>query len=136
MPATAHATEPLPLVSASDLTNPLLKVADAMTDSPRTCSPTSTVLETALLMRDAGCGVVPVTDGGRPVGIQTDRDIAMALPDREAGLPTSPVSEVMSDQLVTVERDASIESAMEKLGGEGGGAACSWWTPRDCSPAS
>ncbi len=119
MPATAHATEPLPLVSASDLVNPLLKVADAMTASPRSCSPASTVLEAALLMRDADCGVVPVTDGGRPVGILTDRDVALALPDREAGLPTTPVSELMSDRLVTVDRDATIESAMEKLGGEG-----------------
>lgn len=119
MPATAPATEPLPLVSASDLVNPLLKVADAMTANPRNCSPASTVLEAALLMRDADCGVVPVTDGGRPVGILTDRDIALALPDREAGLPTTPVSELMSDRLVTVDRDATIESAMEKLGGEG-----------------
>jgi CBS domain-containing protein len=119
MPATAPATEPLPLVSASDLVNPLLKVADAMTASPRSCSPASTVLEAALLMRDADCGVVPVTDGGRPVGILTDRDIALALPDREAGLLTTPLSELMSDRLVTVAHDAPIEAAMEKLGGEG-----------------
>lgn len=119
MPAPVPATEPLPLVSASDLVNPLLKVGDAMTASPRSCSPASTVLEAAMLMRDAACGVVPVTDGGRPVGILTDRDIALALPDREAGLPTTPVSDLMSDRLVTVDRDATIESAMEKLGGEG-----------------
>ncbi|MHB1560223.1 MAG: CBS domain-containing protein [Isosphaeraceae bacterium] len=119
MPATVHATEPLPLVSASDLVNPLLKVADAMTANPRSCSPASTVLEAALLMRDADRGVVPVTDGGRPVGILTDRDVALALPDREARLATTPVSELMSDRLVTVDRDATIDSAMEKLGGEG-----------------
>lgn len=119
MSATLPATEPLPLVSAADLVNPLVKVADAMTANPRTCSLASTVVEAALLMRDADCGVVPVTDGGRPFGILSDRDIALALPDREARLATTPVSELMSDRLVTIDREATLESAMEKLGGEG-----------------
>jgi CBS domain-containing protein len=119
MPATVRATEPLPLVTASDLVNPLLKVSDIMTAAPRTCSPSSTLLEAALLMRDAECGVIPVTQAGLPVGILTDRDIAMALPDRGADLTSTPVSEVMSDRLVTVDRDAPLDAAMEKLGAEG-----------------
>jgi CBS domain-containing protein len=109
----------MPLVSASDLVNPLLKVSDVMTASPRTCSPASTVLEAALVMRDCGCGVMPVTDAGRPVGVLTDRDIALALPDRGKDLPGTPVGDVMSRQLVTVERDATLESALERLGAEG-----------------
>ena len=107
------------MISASDLINPLLKVADAMTPDPRTCSPASTVLEAALVMRDADCGVVPVTEAGRPVGLLTDRDIALALPDHETDLATTPVGDIMSRDLITVERDATLESAIEKLSGEG-----------------
>jgi CBS domain-containing protein len=109
----------MPLVSASDLVNPLLKVSDAMTPAPRTCSPASTVLEAVMVMRDADCGVVPVTDAGRPVGLLTDRDIALALPAHETDLARTPVGDVMSRQVITVQRDSTLDSAMERLGGEG-----------------
>jgi CBS domain-containing protein len=55
--------------------------ADVMTAAPRTCSPFSTITEAALIFRDEDCGVVPVLDGGNPVGILTDRDVALARPD-------------------------------------------------------
>ena len=56
--------EPVPLVTESDLVNPMLKVADAMTVAPRTCSPASTALEAVMIFRDEDCGVVPVTESG------------------------------------------------------------------------
>jgi CBS domain-containing protein len=119
MPDNTGATQPMPLVSAADLVNPLLKVADAMTPGPRTCSPASTVLEAALLMRDADCGVVPVTEAGRPIGLLTDRDIALALPNYEANLAGTQVGDIMARQLVMIQRDSTLDSAMEMLGREG-----------------
>lgn len=119
MATTPAATEPLPLVSAADLINPLLKVADVMTPAPRTCSPASTVLEAVLVMRDANCGVVPVTEAGRPVGLITDRDIALALPAHEDDLARTPVGDIMTGEMVTVPSDAGIDTAMGRLGGEG-----------------
>jgi hypothetical protein len=65
MPGTTAVIQPMPMVSASDLVNPLLKVSDVMTASPRTCSPASTVLEAVLVMRDGDCDVMPVTEAGR-----------------------------------------------------------------------
>lgn len=117
--ADLHAADPLSLVSAAELINPLLKVSDVMTPASRTCSSASTVLEAVMVMRDADCGVVPVTDAGRPVGLLTDRDIALALPGREGELAGTPVDRIMSEQLVTVDRDARIDAAMERLGGDG-----------------
>jgi CBS domain-containing protein len=119
MPDTMTASDPLPLATASDLINPLLKVSDAMTPAPRTCSPASTVLEAALVMRDADCGVVPVTEAGRPVGVLTDRDIALAMPDHEDDLARTPVGDIMNRDLITVPRDSTLDSAMDRLGGEG-----------------
>ena len=55
--------------------------ADIMRPDPRTCSPFSTVLETTVIFRVEDCEAVPVVDEGRPVGIVTDRDVALALPD-------------------------------------------------------
>lgn len=119
MAESTAVTEPMPLTTAADLVNPLRKVADAMTSSPRTCSPASSVVEAALVMRDAGCGVVPVTDAGRPVGLLTDRDIALALPDRDGDLSNATVADLMTGSIITVEQDDSLESAMGRLGQEG-----------------
>ena len=58
---------------------PALTAADVMTASPRTCSTFSTVLEAVMIFRDADCGVVPVLEDGKPVGVLTDRDVALAL---------------------------------------------------------
>ena len=64
--------DPIPLVTESDLVNPMLRVADAMTVAPRTRSPASTVLEAVMIFRAEDCGMVPITDAGKPVGILTD----------------------------------------------------------------
>jgi CBS domain-containing protein len=85
-----------------------LTAADVMTPSPRTCSPFSTVLEAVLIFRDADCGAVPVVDAGIPVGILTDRDVALALADYP-DLASRPVSEVMTRDVVTVAPDTPID---------------------------
>jgi CBS domain-containing protein len=112
-------TDPVPLVAESDLVNPMLKVADAMTVAPRTCSPASTVLEAVMIFRDADCGMVPITDAGKPVGILTDRDLALAIPDHESDLGRTAVGDLMKTDLVTIDLDETLEAAMERLGGHG-----------------
>ena len=78
-----------------------LRVADVMTANPRTCSPFSTVLEASMLFQDAGCGAVPVVDAGRPIGILTDRDVALAVANNP-DLGSLPVTEFMSKDVVSV----------------------------------
>ncbi|MGC8640784.1 MAG: CBS domain-containing protein [Isosphaeraceae bacterium] len=117
--AAVAQTPPLPLVTEADLVNPLIKVSDAMTSSPRTCSPASTALEAALVMHDADCGVMPVVDVGRPVGVVTDRDIALALPSHDTSLGRAPVSELMKNDVVTITPDASLTEAVAALGHHG-----------------
>ena len=116
---TGARPEPVPLVSPSDLVNPLLKVSDAMAADPRTCSPASSALEAVLIFRDADCGIVPVTDGGKPVGTITDRDIALALAEHNSDLARIPVGVLMRKDLVTIAADASLDAAVESLGGHG-----------------
>ena len=90
-----------------------------MTVAPRTCSPQSQVIEAVLIFRDADCGVVPITDAGKPVGVLTDRDVALALASHETDLASTPVGELMSKDVVTIGLDDSLELAMEKLGDYG-----------------
>ncbi|MBV8268167.1 MAG: CBS domain-containing protein [Planctomycetaceae bacterium] len=88
--------------------------ADIMTASPRICSPYSTVLEATLISRDEGCGAVPVVDEGRPVGVATDRDVALAVPD-DPDLADRPVSDIMSRGVVAVRPDDPLDVVNEKF---------------------
>jgi CBS domain-containing protein len=92
--------------------------AELMTPNPRTCSPFSTVLEAVMIFRAADCGAVPVLDQGKPVGVLTDRDVALAVaefPD----LAARPVSDIMTRRVVSVAPDTSIEIVKEKFGDAG-----------------
>jgi CBS domain-containing protein len=89
--------------------------ADVMTPNPRTCSPFSTVLEAVLIFRDADCGAVPVVDAEKPVGVLTDRDVALALADYP-NLAGMPVADVMTKGAVTVAPDATLEAVKEQFG--------------------
>jgi len=110
---------PIPLVTSSDLVNPMEKVGDVMTASPRTCHPASTVIEAVMIFRDADCGVIPITDAGKVLGVLTDRDVALALAGRETTLAETPVEDLMSKDLVTIGFDDTLEVAVERLGEQG-----------------
>ena len=92
--------------------------ADVMTLSPRTCSPFSTVLEAVLIFRDADCGAVPVVDAGVPVGILTDRDVALALAEHP-NVSDLPVSEVMTKGVVTVTPATPLDALKEQFASHG-----------------
>jgi len=89
-----------------------------MTPSPRTCSSFSTITEASLIFRDNDCGAVPVQEDGKPVGILTDRDIALAI-GRFPDLPDRPVSEIMTRETATVPADASLEDVKRAFGAHG-----------------
>jgi CBS domain-containing protein len=97
-----------------DETQRPLTAADVMTPGPRTCSAFSTILEATMIFRDVQCGAVPVVDGGKPIGIVTDRDVAMAVstyPD----LDRRSVSEIMTKDVITVAPDALLPEVAEKF---------------------
>ncbi len=49
-----------------------------------------------LIFRDADCGAVPILEDGKPVGLLTDRDVALALTEHGENLLRLPVSDVMT----------------------------------------
>jgi CBS domain-containing protein len=103
------------MVSMRNQSNTPLTASDIMTPSPRTCSPFSSVLEAVMIFRDADCGAVPVLKDGKPIGVLTDRDVALALasyPD----LVSRPVEDIMTDEVITIDSNASIDTVREKFG--------------------
>lgn len=85
-------------------------VAEAMTVDPATVNAEDPVSEAARQMRTSKAGNVLVLDGGRLVGIVTDRDIATCVITD----PATPVREACSGRiLTTVTPDADLEQAVE-----------------------
>lgn len=107
------------LVTAADQANPLLTAADIMTAAPRTCSPFSTVVEAVLIFRDADCGLVPVVEAGKPVGVLTDRDVALALADHKDALAATAVGDIMSREVATVPTDARLDVVLRAFADRG-----------------
>ncbi len=71
-------------------------------------APTTTVRDAAQVMNDAGTGSVLVEDGGRIVGIFTERDLMrrVVAVDKLAG--ATAVGEVMTTALVTATPEATL----------------------------
>jgi CBS domain-containing protein len=69
-------------------------------------------LDAARRMRDRQVGTVVVVDGGRPVGILTDRDLAVRVLAAGLDPQKTRVSEVMTPAPTTVTEDAQIATAL------------------------
>src|SRR5438270_13257849 len=91
-----------------------LTAADVMTPDPRSCSPFSTVLEAVLIFRDADCGAVPVVEDGKPVGILTDRDVALALAEYPDLVGRS-VADIMSRGVISVSPEANLDTIKDRF---------------------
>ena len=87
-----------------------MRIADVMTHSVVTAETASSIAEVAGLMRDRNVGSVVICEHGRPVGVVTDRDLALAVVadgvDRE-----SAVGPQASRPLVTGDVGMDLEEA-------------------------
>jgi CBS domain-containing protein len=68
----------------------------------------------ASLMREHNVGALVVTSGERPVGIITDRDIALALCERGFSV-TEPVQQVMSCPVETLRTQDGLYEAARRM---------------------
>ena len=88
-----------------------MRIAEIMTQGVVTADTGDTLRHVGELMRDRNVGSVVICDGGRPVGVITDRDLALAVvadsvdPDTGAG-------EHASRPIVTGEVEMHIEEAV------------------------
>jgi len=82
--------------------------ADVMTSSPRTCSKFSRVIEAVMIFKDEDCGMIPVVEEGKPIGVVTDRDVALALASHD-NLVERPVADIMTTRIISVRPDTPLE---------------------------
>jgi CBS domain-containing protein len=89
-----------------------MQVSQIMTPDPDTAQVQDTLQAVAAKMASGDFGSVPVIDGGRLVGVVTDRDIAVRAVAQGLG-PETEVGEVMTPDPVCVGPDSDVEEAAE-----------------------
>ena len=90
----------------------MYRVKDVMTEDVISCEPGATLESAVRIMKDPGCGCVPVVDGtSRVVGLVTDRDAVLCALNRGKSLKELRVSEACSRDVICCEANDTVERA-------------------------
>lgn len=87
-----------------------MQLRDIMTNNVQTVNPNSSVKDAATIMKNLNVGSVPVCEGTKPVGIITDRDIAIKNVANN-GDSNTPVTQVMSKNMIYGQPNMSDQEA-------------------------
>jgi CBS domain-containing protein len=88
-----------------------MRISEVMTQSVVTAEASDTLERVGQLMRDRNVGSVVVCDGGRAVGVITDRDLALAVAADGVGVDAN-AGGYASRPLVTGDVEMDIEEAV------------------------
>ena len=91
-----------------------MKIRDVMTRDVQTVTPDQTAQEAATFMLREDAGSMPVSDGGKLIGMITDRDIAVRGVARGYG-PETQVRELMTDDVVCARIDDDVEEVAMRM---------------------
>lgn len=92
-----------------------MKVKDIMTPEPLICAPGTNLGAAAALMLDGDCGIVPVVEDGKLVGVVTDRDICIALATRNRLASDITAGEVLQAPVHTCGPDDDVHAALATM---------------------
>jgi CBS domain-containing protein len=96
------------------------RVKDVMTPNPACCVPGTPLQDVAVMLLENDCGAIPVVeskDTGRPVGVVTDRDIALrAVASGKNAIELRAV-DCMTTPCKTVSQDTSLEDCVAMMEG-------------------
>ena len=85
-------------------------IREAMTSNPTTVEPATTAADAARTMKSEDVGSLPIVEGGRLVGVITDRDLAIRVVAEGKSADTT-LGEIASKDVVTVDPQQSLEEA-------------------------
>lgn len=91
------------------------RCSEIMTKNVRTATVDATLREVAAMMLDGDMGAVPVVEGGKLIGIVTDRDIVVRSIAKGSSADAA-VSEAMTTELFTVTPDDFVFEAIRLMG--------------------
>ena len=99
-----------------------MSLSTLLTREPVTAAPMDSLVQVAALMEREKVGAVVITEGTRPVGIVTDRDLAMAVcvhgvtsRERVQNVMTCPVTTISKDEGVFNATQIMMDNAVRRL---------------------
>jgi CBS domain-containing protein len=91
------------------------KLKEIMAQNVETAGPDITLKECAEKMKRRNVGILPVTEGKKPIGVITDRDIILRAVAEGADVNKTRVREVMTRELYAVYEDQTTKEACELM---------------------
>ena len=92
-----------------------MRVQDIMTKDVSFCNPGTNAAAATEIMWTRNCGALPIVEGGRVVGMVTDRDLLIALGTRNRNASELTVGEVMSQDLSVCAPDDDVRDALKMM---------------------
>jgi CBS domain-containing protein len=89
----------------------VVKIKDIMTNEIACVSPQTSLTEVAQLMQKHDVGAVPVCEGEKVMGMVTDRDIVVRNIAHGKDPHMTPVRDVMSTQVQSINSEMSLDQA-------------------------
>ena len=102
------------MMSRKDFDYSSILIQDIMTRVLITVNSTTTALQIAKMMDQAGVGAIFVKENDHPVGVVTDRDFAIKIASNNLPFDT-PAEKIMSSPLVTINHNELISAAAERM---------------------
>lgn len=90
-----------------------MKVQDVMVKGVRFCCPDTNLANVGKIFWEQGCGVLPVVENGRVIGMVTDRDVSIALGTRNAKAGDTYVRDVALPNVFFCLAEDDIHIALE-----------------------
>jgi CBS domain-containing protein len=90
-------------------------VSEVMTTPVISIESSANLVQAAEMMRSADTGSLPVVEGGRPIGMLTDRDIVIRAVAEEKDPVQTTVREVITPRLTTVFEDQDVAEAAQLM---------------------
>lgn len=100
------------------------RIRDLMARNPRTAPASASIVDVFELMVEGGFRHVPIVEGGRAIGIVSDRDVLKNMPPpstnpaqlgQHAAFATRPAREIMSRDPICLSEDEPLETAVELM---------------------
>jgi CBS domain-containing protein len=91
-----------------------MKIRHVMTRDAKLATPDDTLQHAAKLMKECDCGILPVAEGDRLIGMITDRDIAVRAVAEGKG-PSAKVRDAMTEDVKYCFEDEEISHVCENM---------------------
>lgn len=95
-----------------------MKIQEIMTQDPEFIAPSETLCVAAEKMRRCDCGVVPVVENGKLIGVITDRDIVIRAIAKHKDVEKEKVKDFMSDGVTSCTQEQTAEEVAKIMEGK------------------